>query len=78
MVTHYTLQTKDHKFVTKEIDLTPMEMEFVKFGMKNYYQTLEKNYERLIVEEQLPEMAKALKEALENVRQIRRKLDGRE
>lgn len=76
MVTHYTLQTKDHKIAIKEVDLSDMEMEFVKFALKHYYQTLERNYERFVVEEQLPEAAQPLKESIEKVRQIRRKLDG--
>jgi hypothetical protein len=76
MVTHYTLQTKDHKIATSEQDLTIMDLELVRFALQHYYQTLERNYERFIVDEQLPEMAKPLKETIEKVRQLRRKLDG--
>lgn len=76
MITHYTLQTKDHKFAVKEQDLTLQEAELVRFALQHYYQTLERNYERFVVDEQLPELASPLKETLEKVRQLRRKLDG--
>lgn len=76
MITHYTLQTKDHKFAVKEQDLTLQEAELVRFALQHYYQTLERNYERFVVDEQLPEVATPLKETLEKVRQLRRKLDG--
>ena len=76
MITHYTLQTKDHKFAIKEQDLTLQEAELVRFALQHYYQTLERNYERFVVDEQLPELASPLKETLEKVRQLRRKLDG--
>ena len=78
MVTHYTLQTKDHKFALKEQDLTIQDVELVRFALQHYYQTLERNYERFVVDEQLPEVATPLKETLEKVRQLRRKLDGRD
>lgn len=76
MITHYTLQTKDHKFAIKEQDLTLQEAELVRFALQHYFQTLERNYERFVVDEQLPELASPLKETLEKVRQLRRKLDG--
>ena len=76
MITHYTLQIKDHKFAVKEQDLTLQEAELVRFALQHYYQTLERNYERFVVDEQLPELASPLKETLEKVRQLRRKLDG--
>lgn len=76
MITHYTLQTKDHKFAVKEQDLTLQEAELVRFALQHYFQTLERNYERFVVDEQLPELASPLKETLEKVRQLRRKLDG--
>jgi len=78
MVTHYTLQTKDHKFALKEQDLTAKEFETIKFALQHYYVTLEKSYETLVIEEQLPEISDMLKERLEIVRQLRRKLDGRD
>lgn len=78
MITHYTLQTKDHKIAIKEQDLTLQEAELVRFALQHYYQTLERNYERFVVDEQLPEVATPLKETLEKVRQLRRKLDGRD
>lgn len=78
MITHYTLQTKDHKFAIKEQDLTLQEAELVRFALQHYYKTLERNYERFVVDEHLPELASPLKETLEKVRQLRRKLDGRD
>lgn len=78
MITHYTLQTKDHKFAVKEQDLTLQEAELVRFALQHYFQTLERNYERFVVDEQLPELASPLKETLEKVRQLRRKLDGKD
>lgn len=76
MITHYTLQTKDHKFAVKEQDLSLQEVELVRFALQHYYKTLERNYERFVVDEYLPELASPLKETLEKVRQLRRKLDG--
>ena len=77
MITHYTLQTKDHKITLKELDFSEKEMRTIKFALKHYFTTLEGSYERLVLDEQLPEAAVPLRDALESVRQIRKKLDDR-
>ena len=76
MVSHYTLQTKDHKFSIKEQDFTVGEIELMKTAVMYYRQALERSYEHFYVEDQMPDVANSLKERIEKVRQLRRKLDG--
>ena len=77
MVTNYTLQTKDHKIAIKEDDLSVVELETVKLSLRHYYRVLEEQYEKF-VDLEMVDLAKDIKEKLEIVRQLRRKLDGRE
>lgn len=77
MITHYTLQTKDHKIPIKDEDLTIYEFEIIRNSLKHYYLTLENNYENLIIEG-FDDISKFIKDELEQVRQLRRKLDGRD
>lgn len=78
MVSHYTIQTKDHKITLKELDLTCMEMKFIKDALEHYYLALEGNYERLVLDEKLPEAAVTLLDVSISVKEIRKKLDGRD
>ena len=77
MVTNYTLQTKDHKIAIREDDLSVVEVETIKLSLRHYYRVLEDQYEKF-VELEMVDLAKDIKEKLEIVRQLRRKLDGRE
>ena len=77
MVTSYTLQTKDHKIAIREDDLSVVELETVKLSLRHYYRVLEEQYEKF-VDLEMVDLAKDIKEKLEIVRQLRRKLDGRE
>lgn len=76
MVSHYTLQAKDHKFAVKEQDFTPKEVEQIKIALRHYQYALERSYDNFYVEEQMLDVAQSLKEQIEYMRQIRRKLDG--
>lgn len=76
MVSHYTLQTKDHKFSIKEQDFTVAEIELLKTAVMYYRQALERSYEHFYVEDQMPDVANSLKERIEKVRQLRSKLNG--
>lgn len=77
VITHYTLQTKDHKLAVKEEDLTPLEFDLIRNSLKHYYLTLENSYEKM-VNEGIDDISLSIKEKLEKVRNLRRKLDGRE
>lgn len=77
MVTNYTLQTKDHKIAIREDDLSVVEVETIKLSLRHYYRVLEDQYEKF-VELEMVDLAKDIKDKLEIVRQLRRKLDGRE
>lgn len=77
MVTNYTLQTKDHKIAIREDDLSVVELETIKLSLRHYYRVLEEQYEKF-VELEMVDLAKDIKDKLEIVRQLRRKLDGRE
>ena len=77
MVTSYTLQTKDHKIAIREDDLSVVEVNTIKLSLRHYYRVLEEQYEKF-VELEMVDLAKDIKEKLEIVRQLRRKLDGRE
>lgn len=77
MVTSYTLQTKDHKIAIREDDLSVVEVETIKLSLRHYYRVLEEQYEKF-VELEMVDLAKDIKDKLEIVRQLRRKLDGRE
>lgn len=77
MVTSYTLQTKDHKIAIREDELSVVEVETIKLSLRHYYRVLEEQYEKF-VDLEMVDLAKDIKEKLEIVRQLRRKLDGRE
>ena len=77
VITHYTLQTKEHKRAVKEEDLTPLEFDLIRNSLKHYYLTLENSYEKM-VNEGIDDISLSIKEKLEKVRNLRRKLDGRE
>ena len=74
MVTHYTLLTKDHKIALREQDLTQEDLDMIKQTLKHYYVVLEQNYDKFL-ELEMQDVAKDIKEKLELVRQLRRKLD---
>lgn len=76
MVSHYTLQTKDHKFAVKEQDLSLAEIELLKTAVMYYHHALERSYEHFYVEDQMPDVANSLKERIEKVRLLRSKLNG--
>lgn len=77
MVTHYTLQDKDHKLAIRETDLSLTELDMVKQSLRHYYRVLEDNYEKFL-EIEMQDIAKDIKIKLEIVRILRRKLDGRD
>ena len=77
VITHYTLQTKDHKLAIREEDLTTQEFDIIRNSLKHYYLTLENSYEKM-VNEGIDDISLSIKEKLEKVRNLRRKLDGRE
>lgn len=77
MVTNYTLQTKDHKIAIREDDLTVVDLETIKQSLRHYYRVLEEQYEKFMELEML-DLAIEIKNRLEIVRQLRRKLDGSE
>lgn len=77
VITHYTLQTKDHKLAVKEEDLTLQEFDIIRNSLKHYYLTLENSYEKM-VNEGIDDISLSIKEKLEKVRNLRRKLDGRD
>lgn len=77
MVTNYTLQTKDHKIAIREDDLSVVELNTIKLSLRHYYRVLEDQYEKF-VELEMVDLANDIKDKLEIVRQLRRKLDGRE
>lgn len=74
MVTHYTLLTKDHKIALREQDLSQEELDMIKQTIRHYYVVLEQNYDKFL-ELEMQDVAKDIKEKLELVRQLRRKLD---
>lgn len=76
MVSHYTLQTKDHKFAVKEQDFSVADMEMLKTALMYYHHALERSYEHFYVEDQMPDVANSLKERIEKVRLLRSKLNG--
>ena len=77
MVTNYTLQTKDHKIAIREDELSVVEVNTIKLSLRHYYRVLEEQYEKF-VDLEMVDLAKDIKDKLEIVRQLRRKLDGRE
>jgi hypothetical protein len=61
----------------REQDLSIEDIELLKNGLKHYYITLEKSYEETL-EAGMEDISSVLKNKLEEVRQLRRKLDGRD
>lgn len=78
MVTHYTLQTKDHKLAIREEDFTVAEFNLICNALKNYQATLEESYKEYMKDGTLPDVVVIMKDVLEDVTKIRRKLSGRE
>ena len=77
MITHYTLQVKDHNLSVKEDDLTIDDFYLIRNSLKHYYLTLENSYEKMLTEG-IDDISESIKLKLEKVRQLRRKLDGRD
>lgn len=77
MITHYTLQSKDHKIAVREEDILLSEYKIVRQALKHYYTSLEKSFERNR-DEGLDDVARLIKTELDGVLQLRRKLDGRD
>lgn len=77
MITHYTLQTKDHKIAVREEDIYKDEYDVICNALKHYYVSLERSFERH-TDEGLDDISRLIKRQLEDVRRIRRKLDGRD
>lgn len=78
MVTHYTIQTKDHKLAIKEEDISVGEFNILMNALKNYQINLEENYKEYVKDGTLPDVVVIMKEVLEDVTKLRRKLSGRE
>ena len=76
MITHYNLQAKDHNFVMREQELKASEIELIQNSLKCYFISLEKSMEQL-VDAGDDELAKMVKIKLEEVRQLRRNIDGK-
>lgn len=75
MVTHFNLQSMDHKLALKEQELKLSDVELIKSALKHYYTTLENSLEK-ICEAGLDDISKEITSKLEEVRQLRRKIDG--
>lgn len=76
VITHYTLQTKDHKLPIKEEDLTIGEFIIIRHALINYQREMEKTYTSQVKDGLLPDVVKLMKEVLEDIDKVRKKLDG--
>lgn len=76
MVTHYTLQTKDHKISIKEEDLTLSDFLYIRNALKNYQNDLEWLYKREAEKDALPDVIESTKTLLEDIVKLRKKIDG--
>lgn len=76
MVTHYTLQTKDHKLPLKEQDLSIGEFTIIRHALINYQREMENTYASQVKDGLLPDVVKLMKEVLEDIDKVRKKLDG--
>jgi hypothetical protein len=77
MKTHYTLQTKDHKIALREQDITLEEFDTILVALKHYYTSLVNSMDKMF-DAGLDDVVHDLKNRTEEVRQLRRKLDGRD
>lgn len=77
MVTHYTLQSKDHKIAVREADILLSEYKILRQALKHYFTSLEKSFERNR-DEGLDDVARLIETELGGVQQLMRKLDGRD
>lgn len=76
MVTHYTLQTKDHKISVKEEDLTLGEFDYIRNALKNYQNDLEWLYKRQAEKDALPDVVANTKSLIDDIVKLRKKIDG--
>lgn len=76
VITHYTLQTKDHKLTIKEQDLERSEFLLIRNALINYQRTSEKIYTEYVKDGSMPDMIKMVKGVLEDIDKLRKKLDG--
>ena len=76
MVTHYTLQTKDHKLVIREQDFERSEFLLLRNALINYQMTSEKIYTEYVKDGSMPDMVTMVKNVLEDIDKLRKKLDG--
>lgn len=76
MVTHYTLQTKDHKLTIRELDLERSEFLLIRNALINYQRDSEKIYTEYVKDGSMPDMIKMVRGALEDIDKLRKKLDG--
>ena len=76
MVTHYTLQTKDHKLTIRELDLERSEFLLLRNALINYQRSSEKIYTEYVKDGSMPDMIKMVKGVLEDIDKLRKKLDG--
>lgn len=76
MVTHYTLQTKDHKLTIKEQDLERSEFLLIRNALINYQRDSEKIYTEYVKDGSMPDMIKMVRGSIEDIDKLRKKLDG--
>ena len=76
MVTHYTLQTKDHKISVKEEDLSLADFMYIRNALKNYQNDLEWLYKREAERDVLPDVIENTKSLLDDIVKLRKKIDG--
>ena len=77
MITHYNIQAKDHKITLRDQDITPAEFEMVMIALKHYYTSLINSMDKMF-DAGLDDVVHDLKNRSEEVRQLRRKLYGRD
>ena len=75
MITHYNLQAMDHKIAVRDQEIRCQDIELIKNALKHYYITLERSLEEM-ADSGLDDIVKEIKDRLEEVRQLRSKLDG--
>ena len=75
MITSFNLQALDHKIALREQELKVSDVELIKNALKHYYITLENSHAKMF-DAGLDDLANELLAKLEEVRNLRRKLDG--
>lgn len=75
MITHYNIQAKDHKITLRDQDITPAEFEMLLIALKHYYTSLVNSMDKMF-DEGLDDIVHDLKIRSEDVRLLRRKLNG--